>query len=96
MSEELRIRDNVRTVQVLRNAGFEYRSRLEGFVSHQESMKVGYFYHPIEDIYIARYPVAFLGNNGATLRLVNKDKQKFPQYHDQIRKLLQREGLIQK
>ena len=94
MSEELRIRDNVRTVDALRDAGFEYRDRREG--SGQESMRVGYVYHPIEDLYAPRYPVAFLGNNGATLRLVNEDKPKFPQYHDQIRELLRKGGLIQK
>lgn len=95
MSEELPIRDNVRTVQTLRDAGFEYRDRREG--SGQESMRVGYFYYyPAEDLFTPRYPVAFLGKKGTTLRLVNEDKPKFPQYHGRIRELLRKNGLIQK
>lgn len=101
MPEKLRIRDNVKAIQALRDAGFTYAGYGGYIAGQQESMTLGWVHHPPEDpnnpgsrLKAGRYNVAFL--DGLTISLVNEGEPEFPQYHDQIRELLQKRGLIQK
>lgn len=90
MSKELEIKNSERAIEVLKRAGFIYGGEGGLVAGVKESTKNGRFFPPTGNL---MYNVAYL-DQGRTLKLVNDDQPRFPDYHNKIKAELKKAKVI--